>query len=78
MSFKYEFIVIAKETGKVALNAVIMACIVYIAKGMIVFSSEIINLGIYVIIGVITYGLLTTITDFKFVRKFLLGKGKME
>lgn len=78
MSFKYEFIVIAKETGKAALNAVIMACIVYIAKGVIVFSSEIINLGIYVIIGVITYGLLTTITDFKFVRKFLLGKGKME
>ncbi|RDW99597.1 teichoic acid/polysaccharide export protein [Listeria kieliensis] len=78
MSFKYEFAAIAKETGKSVVNAAIMAGIIYVVKESIAFSSEIINLVFYAVIGVIVYGLLTTIMDFRFVQQFLPGKNRTD
>lgn len=76
LSFKQEFIPVAKELAKATLNAALMATVVYIEKITITTSSELINLILYVTTGVIIYGLLTLLTDFKYIRPFLPGGSK--
>ncbi len=78
LSFKREFILIAKELAKAVINAALMACIVYLEKITIVTPSEIVSLLLYVITGVVVYGLLTVITDYKYVRGFLPNKRRRD
>ncbi len=78
LNFKREFIPVTKELAKAVINAALMACVVYFEKITIATSSEIINLMLYVITGIVVYGLLTVATDYHFARSFLPSKRRKE